>query len=142
MYKYIELLAKCLGSTLGTFLHKAVNVISYAFKAFDHYLSYKERINEKEEKRINESKIVDACDNGSLDDLFNLKSMKSLAFASLCILCGCASAKIQLQTTKAWEGHYFTESSFYEATRDIELEKGESIWVLSNQSLKRVLLDK
>ena len=132
MYRYIELVVKCLGGTLGTFLHKAVDAISSTFKVFDHYLSYKERINEKEEKKANESKIVDACDNGSLDDLFNLKLMKILAFASLCALCGCTSTKIQLQTTKAWEGHYFTESSFYEATRDIELEKGESIWVLSN----------
>ena len=96
MYKYIELIVKCLGGTLGTFLHKAVDAISSTFKVFDHYLSYKERISEKEEKKANESKIIDACDNGSLDDLFNLKSTKILAFASLCVLCGCASAKIQL----------------------------------------------
>lgn len=142
MYKYIEILIKCLGSTLGTFLHKAVDAISCAFKLLDHYLSYKEDKNVRKTQDAKETKIDDVCDNGTIDDLFNLKkAVKLLALSSLCILSGCTATKIQLQTTKVWEGHYFTESSFHEATKDVELEKGESIWVLSNQSLKRVLLE-
>jgi hypothetical protein len=41
--------------------------------------------------------------------------------------------------TESWEGHYMTEADFRRGTADIRLEKGESVWVLSNRTLKRVL---
>ncbi len=41
--------------------------------------------------------------------------------------------------TEPWEGHYMTEGDFRRGTADIRLEKGESVWVLSNRTLKRVL---
>lgn len=55
---------------------------------------------------------------------------------------GCSSpaVEIDLQTTRQWEGHYYKAEDFYAATRSVALERGESIWVLSNRTLERVLI--
>lgn len=45
----------------------------------------------------------------------------------------------KVESTKQWEGHYFTTQEFVEKTSNIELEKDESIWVLSNYTLNRLL---
>lgn len=55
------------------------------------------------------------------------------------LLCGCVTDKIEVQTTRSWEGHYMTLQTFYMSTTNIVLEKDESIWVLSNRTLNRLL---
>ncbi len=52
---------------------------------------------------------------------------------------GCTSYEPKVETTKSWENHYFTTNDFHKATGSIELERGESIWVLSNSTLSRLL---
>ncbi len=52
---------------------------------------------------------------------------------------GCISYEPKVETTKHWENHYFTTNDFYNATTNISLENGESIWVLSNSTLSRLL---
>lgn len=67
--------------------------------------------------------------------------MRKMAFFltfSLLFL-GCSTYEPKVETTKRWENHYFTTNDFYKATSDITLEKGESIWVLSNSTLSRLL---
>ena len=41
--------------------------------------------------------------------------------------------------TKPWEGHFYTTNDFVKAASTIHLEKGESVWVLSNKTLLKVL---
>lgn len=65
--------------------------------------------------------------------------MTRLATACLAIaLTGCAH-QASIQTTKQWEGHYKDIETFKMQTESIQLEKGESVWVLSDRTLSRVL---
>jgi hypothetical protein len=65
---------------------------------------------------------------------------KIISFLIILIsLCGCISYEPKVETIKTWENHYFTTNDFYKATENIKLEKGESIWVLSNSTLSRLL---
>lgn len=63
---------------------------------------------------------------------------KTIAFLSILTLCGCVT-EVNVETTKQWEGHYFSTNDFVNATKNINLDKGESIWVLNNTTLKRLL---
>lgn len=65
--------------------------------------------------------------------------MKFLMILSLCAIYGCMNASINVHTTKSYEGHYMTTNDFYNATKNISLDKDESIWVLSNSTLKQLL---
>lgn len=62
-----------------------------------------------------------------------------LAAASALILCGCMTKEPQIESTKQWENHYFTVEQFKNGTKDILLDKDETIWVLSNTTLNRLL---
>ena len=54
---------------------------------------------------------------------------------------GCISLTVEpkIETTRPWEGHYMNAKDFSDAVRDVRLEEGESVWVLSNRTLSRVL---
>ena len=69
-----------------------------------------------------------------------MRNMKYYILA-LCLLvaAGCTTVTVNIDPVKSWEGHYLTTNDFYKATSDISLEKGESIWVLSDRTLNRVL---
>lgn len=54
------------------------------------------------------------------------------------MLTGCMTS-VSVESTKQWEGHYMTIEEFHKKTNDIELDKNESIWVLSNHTLNRLL---
>lgn len=54
------------------------------------------------------------------------------------MLTGCVST-VTINTIKPWEGHYFSTNDFYNATKNIDLSENETIWVLSNTTLKQVL---
>jgi len=64
--------------------------------------------------------------------------MKHLTFLILCLASGCIHT-IEIQHTKKWEGHYVDVESFKKATDDMQLDKDESVWVLSNKTLNRIL---
>lgn len=63
----------------------------------------------------------------------------STFLALLFLVNGCINSKIEITTTKPWEGHYYTVDEFQSKTDNIQLSKGETIWVLSNTTLSRVL---
>ena len=65
--------------------------------------------------------------------------MKRVFALALVLVCGCMSNEIVVQATKPYEGHYMTVEDFKNGTSSSTLEKGESIWVLSNTTLKRLL---
>lgn len=56
----------------------------------------------------------------------------------LMLLSGCCTT-LNVSTTRQWEGHYFSTNDFYKATSNIQLDKEESIWVLSDKTLNNVL---
>lgn len=66
------------------------------------------------------------------------KLITILAFG---LVSGCINTKpdITVQTVKTWEGHYVSVQQMLDNTKNMELEKGESIWVLSNNTLYRLL---
>jgi hypothetical protein len=68
-----------------------------------------------------------------------------LLCSSLLISTGCITTEkrveIECKPTEVWENHYFTVEEFKTKTETIELKPGQSIWVLSNDTLKRVLKD-
>jgi hypothetical protein len=63
--------------------------------------------------------------------------MKYFFTVCLFLLSGCVS--VTLNSTKSWEGHFKNVEEFKAATENITLDKNETIWVLSNRTLKRVL---
>ena len=56
----------------------------------------------------------------------------------LMLLSGCCTT-LNVSTTRQWEGHYYTTNDFHECTKNITLKKGESVWVLSDSTMIRVL---
>lgn len=65
--------------------------------------------------------------------------MKKMLVLVLLAAAGCISYEAQIQVTKSYEGHFMTTNDFYKATKNMQLDKDESVWVLSNRTLKRVL---
>ena len=66
--------------------------------------------------------------------------MRLLVIVAICgMLTGCLTTEPKVESTKPWENHYMTVEEFYEQTKDITLDKDESIWVLSNHTLNRLL---
>ena len=66
-----------------------------------------------------------------------MKNALIIATIILTLCIGCTS--ISIQTTKNWEGHFMSTNDFHKATSNIQLEENETVWVLSNRTLKRVL---
>ena len=64
--------------------------------------------------------------------------MKYIALISLIFIAGCFS-QLKIEATQSWENHYFTIEEFRAGTENMKLEKGESVWVLSNKTLKKTL---
>lgn len=140
MIEIISLVLRSLGTTLTSFLHKSIDTTSIIFQYLNKNADMKAKKTKEKEIKKNNNQIEDICDKGSLEDLFD-KFIKSSAVIMAFILAGCTT-NIEIQTTKSWEGHYMNEKEFHKATNDIKLDRNESIWVLSNRSLKRVLIQK
>lgn len=51
---------------------------------------------------------------------------------------GCIT-NIEVPTTKSWEGRYDSVEDINKIIKTIELQKNESVWILSNSTLKRLL---
>ena len=64
---------------------------------------------------------------------------KTTIAIALALMCGCVTTQPTIESTKAWENHYYTVEEFEKGTSNIQLDKDESIWVLSNKTLNRLL---
>ena len=136
MNKIIDFIKKIGISTLISIIGNILSVVDRMF------LFINKIENKKENKEIDKSnkELKDICDKGTLEDLVNFtkKSFMILIIPSI-LISGCKSDQIDVLTTKSWEGHYYTVEDFKTKTTDIKLDKKESIWVLSNQSLYYIL---
>lgn len=65
--------------------------------------------------------------------------MLILAVATLLTTAGCVTAQIEAPIVRPWEGHYTSEKAAIQAVQIMRLERGESVWLLSNSTLKRLL---
>lgn len=127
---------------------KSLQTLISAIKTISVYLLLKQQKSDekqlKKEEKAKNDEIDDVCDNGSVSDLIDLckKSFKSVVFiVSITCICGCATTEPEIMATKQWENHYKSTKDFYKGTENIKLEKGESIWVLSNSTLSRMIKD-
>lgn len=53
-------------------------------------------------------------------------------------LCGCIT-KVDAPTVRPWEGRYDSKEKAEKAVEQIDLKKGESVWILSSSTMKRLL---
>ena len=136
-------LVKNLGNTLG---HVLVLLLKVLDKAVDLVTKIFDRKVEKEkekETQQNNGNLQDICDNGTLDDLINHKMVPFFAILSLlCFGCTTKNPKIDVNLVRGWEGHYLTEEDFRRKTEGLKLERGESVWVLSNKTLYNILKER
>lgn len=68
--------------------------------------------------------------------------MKNVIVAVMCLVaCGCMSTKtnIDIQTTRQWEGHFFSKEQIQEKIQTMDLKDGESVWIMSNGTLFKML---
>ena len=63
---------------------------------------------------------------------------KTLAITLAAVVYGCMT-DTKVESTKTWEGHYFTVEEMHKATDQMQLDKDESIWIMSNHTLNRLL---
>ncbi len=54
------------------------------------------------------------------------------------LLAGCATQPV-VEPTEVWEGHFFSTNQVQEAIQKIQLKDKQSVWILSNTTLKRLL---
>ena len=55
------------------------------------------------------------------------------------MLCGCITKQIEVPVVRPWEGRYESREAAVAAAQTIQLEKGESVWLLSSPTLGRLL---
>ena len=126
------------GKDLSKLLMKALDAVKEVFSFLERRQEYKEEKQQKKDDAKEEKEIEKICDKGSLDDLLEKFTLVT-AITLVLFLHGCATTQLEVTTTRQWEGHYFTAREFHEATSQIDLQKDESIWVLSNKTLNKIL---
>lgn len=133
MGKALEIIKTLSVKLLTLIAQLGLNVSKFILNKQEH--DYAKEQQEKIDKSNDELK--ETCDNGSLKDLLDKFGIFILAAVALT---GCITTKkVEVSTTRQWEGHYMSVSEFTNATSNITLDKGESIWVLSNKTLYKLL---
>ena len=61
--------------------------------------------------------------------------------AAILLISGCRTPYPPVEPTQAWEGHYFGKAAAEDAVSKIVLNEGQSVWILSNSTLKRLLIN-
>lgn len=67
--------------------------------------------------------------------------MKWIVAAACLAFAGCFTPEINVESTSPWEGHYYSFEMLRVKISDQKLEDDQSIWLLSNTTLKRLLKD-
>ena len=62
-----------------------------------------------------------------------------ILFIAAATLCGCVTKQIEAPVVRTWEGRYESRKAAVTAAQTIQLENGESVWLLSSSTLKRLL---
>lgn len=66
--------------------------------------------------------------------------MRLAVIAACMFLVGCITEP-KIETTLPWEGHYYSFEELKSKTEGQTLEEKQSMWLLSNGTLKRLLKD-
>jgi len=66
--------------------------------------------------------------------------MRIAVIITCLILAGCITEH-KVETTEPWEGHYYSFDELKSKTEGQQLGEKQSIWLLSNTTLKRLLKD-
>lgn len=67
-----------------------------------------------------------------------MKKLSILCIFSM-LFSGCLTKDPVIESTKQWEGHYYDVTSLTNAIEKMQLDKDESIWMMSNHTLNRLL---
>ena len=67
-----------------------------------------------------------------------MKKLSILCIFSV-LFTGCLTKNPTIESTKPWEGHYYDIASLTNAIEKMQLDKDESIWIMSNYTLNRLL---
>ena len=65
--------------------------------------------------------------------------MKAITILAIAFIAGCMTTEPKVESTKEWEGHYYSPNEVVEKAQSMQLEDGESIWMMSNHTLNRLL---
>lgn len=65
-----------------------------------------------------------------------MKAFFAIVLAML--LAGCATQPV-VEPTEVWEGHFYNTNQVQEAVQKMQLKDKQSVWILSNTTLKRLL---
>ena len=65
--------------------------------------------------------------------------IKCIGLMLALLLAGCVTTEPKVESTKEWEGHYYSPNEVVEKAQSMQLEDGESIWMMSNHTLNRLL---
>lgn len=145
--KLVLRIVDLLGSSLAKLLSKALDAAVLFFKWRSAAVANEARsveIEQEEKKQAEaeqqraefEAAASKATKSGSVADLLSLCLAAMLSLAAGCT----SSPRIDIHTTEPWEGRYSTAEDFYRATRQLDIKRGESVWVLSSSTLERVLI--
>ena len=143
MLELLTEIVKNLGKGLGMVLVLMFESIDKVADLVSRIFSHKIEKEKQEEANQNNQNLKDICDNGTLEDLISSKMIFfSLVFSVLFSGCISMGPKIDVNLVKPWEGHYINVQDFYERTRDIQLDEGESFWLFSNKTLYNILKER
>ena len=143
MLELLKNLVGNLGKSIGIVLVLLFTSVDKVVDFLKFMVKRKDQKEKQEEIDQHNQDLQDICDNGTLTDLINRKILFfALIFSVLLQGCFSLGPKIDVNTTRPWEGHYMNVQDFLEKTRDIQLEDNESIWVLSNRTLYTLLKEK
>lgn len=67
-----------------------------------------------------------------------MKKCCMIAVVTALLGAGCAT-ETKLEATKPWENHYYNVNDVKKMVEQIQLDKDESIWMMSNHTLNRLL---
>ena len=63
-----------------------------------------------------------------------------MLLTSIFLMTGCI-IQPTIESTKPWEQHYKSVDEFKKGTENIILDENETIWVMSNKTLNRLLIN-
>ena len=133
-----------LGDKLADVLIGLTAAVRTFFQYKNRKLDEKNRKESEAKKEKKQTELEKAVDSGTLGDLLDAvrkNSAKAVMAAFMLFSYGCVSRNIEIQPTNTWEGRYSDCETALEALRGCRLERGQSIWILSNRTLKRVLFE-
>jgi len=148
MMNVIAALNGMLRDNVLSMLSKLCDAVKKAFEYLDNARNEKSRKAAAKEKSEAEDTVRNACRKGDLCDLLDsvgkLRKARSKSCANAVIaICafmfagGCTT--IDVYTTKQWEGRYSDADQAAKALHGVKLGRKESVWLLSSQTLERIL---